>query len=553
MRWWIAIFVAGCAARQTPAPTTGAGLSLFDFPSEAEVEALGAEPQPLIHVDATAPTPVEWTMAGVPPRSQVEGPHEHESEAGAAVTRFATSRENVRTTAAMACFARELARLYLRDDQVPSVAYRRFLASRCGATMPRLRLIARVVGSGVDLGIEAAEVVDSIGEAEMIEVGAAIAEDAVRRVGVVVGAPLEAQLMAVRPVPNQRGHVRLGGRLLVEADAIEIAITRGPYAVRRCALNRAVALPMFDALCPMHPGDSFAAISIRGLRRGRLLSLPIASILARRRGEEDASYRPTSGGTPAELDSPEAFTEALVERINGVRAARLRPLRHAPRQSATLRTLAPHYLRASTERNDAGADEVVCAMIAGWDVGIDDIRGADFLGLSEFGPRDPAQWLSAALAQPGGRFVLLDPDVQQLAIGVLPIDGGVNVVVATFARFEGFDRDAAALVVFDRIAAARESRGLPPPTLVVDYPALDEEFDRVRSGKTPMNAIRAATREAAQSWRRGVGGFIYEAGHLPSAEVPDALLQPGRLFLSITVTYRRAREAPWAHYVVGIL
>ncbi|MEM9074228.1 MAG: hypothetical protein AAGE52_37390, partial [Myxococcota bacterium] len=62
-----------------------------------------------------------------------------------------------------------------------------------------------------------------------------------------------------------------------------------------------------------------------------------------------------------------------------------------------------------------------------------------------------------------------------------------------------------------------------------------------------------ASQLAAPSWQRGVRGVVFETTRLRSIQIPERFLQPGPLSLCVSVTFRRAEGAPWAHYVVGIL
>jgi len=547
--------LVGCATsgtQSTPAVVFPSRTELASIPSQpARVEAFG-----------TSDVPVDtWTFDTPVPGDGAE------HDAAGAWGQVARELQGAHATttvlsAALQCTARELARFYADKRAMPTDSLRRFMAARCGAAtsgpsplvwglegaagMPDEAIAARAreamapaLASRLGHGHHLLGV-DGFRDAKGAYVVAVTSEDVAR---------LEPGSLAV----GADRRVVLRGASRDELETISALINRGDAGTAPCEADPRVKSPRFALTCELAPGDAFAWVEVLGRRKGQLLMRELLEALVHEGDGSGIEYAARHVGAPAPVTSNASFTSALVDRLNGVRAAAHLPtLALAPKQSAENARLAGTLIDASLTDDDGVADRAAIGLMAGWEVaGL--IRSGNFF-LAAVGPTsDATAWLDFALERPMGRSMLLDPAVRQIAVGpaIPPGGGALGAAVTTYAMFESDDHSADATALFRRIAAARAARGLPAPVRVQGLGEMDAELARVsKAGQSPMAALEASMQVAVARTGHGVRGWVYETSDLEHAEIPKELLAPGPLELMIGVTHHRAEGAAWGQLVV---
>jgi hypothetical protein len=167
---------------------------------------------------------------------------------------------------------------------------------------------------------------------------------------------------------------------------------------------------------------------------------------------------------------------------------------------------------------------------------------------------DAGRWLADTLELPAGRVVLLDPQIDTLAIGatVQRQPAAIAAVALTYAFFqEERVLGERAQRVFERLARVRNARKLGVTRLIADAPGMAEQLGRVHSSETaPSAALDVIMNNVVQAERRSVRGLIWETQDLDAIEFPEELLRPGDLAIAVGVTYYRAPQGAWGQYSV---
>jgi hypothetical protein len=463
------------------------------------------------------------------------------------------------------CAAQELARFHLKNGGMPTESLRRFMAARCGAvTTGMVPVFWSVTTTGPVADEElASKAASAFGKSVGARLGAghhllglSAARDERHATLVAVVAEDEARLEGGALAVDANRRVVLRGAVRGDFAEIGAMINRGDVNVSRCEPDPAIQPPRFALTCELAPGDSFAWVEILGRRAQQLLVHELAETIVHDGDRNAIAYAGRHVGPPAPVTGPGDFVRALVDRLNQVRtAAHLAPLALAPKQSAENARLAGTLIDASLGGDEATANQAAIGLLAGWEVpGL--IRNGNFF-LAAVGPTsDATAWLDFALERPIGRSALLDPDARQVAVGpALPAGGGaLGGAVTTYAMFDSGDHAGDAARFFQRVAAARAARGLPAPSRVQGLGEMDLELARVmREGVAPMAALDATMQLAVQRTGQGVQGYVLETNDVEHAEVPDALLRPGRLSIMVGVTHHRAAGAAWGQYVVLVV
>jgi hypothetical protein len=283
----------------------------------------------------------------------------------------------------------------------------------------------------------------------------------------------------------------------------------------------------------------------------------LADVLIYEGDPSSIGYEAKRYGAPAPVTTLPAFTSALVDRINAVRAAaRIPPLALAAKQSAENERLAGAILDAAVTRDDDTADKAAIGLLAGWDVEGGMIRGGQFFLGAVAPTHDAVVWLESAVERPSGRLTLLDPQSRVIAIGPSIPEGarGLGAAVTTYSLFGPDDHEADEALFFRRIEEERAARGLATP---IRIPATDEirklAARVLREEETPRGALDEML--ATASWQSDAPayGYVLETNDLASVEVPDVFLKEGPLPMVLAITHHRAPGAAWGQYVVFTL
>lgn len=544
------------------------------FPTSGELEELVRKaPAAEVFEGGTAEIP-GWTLSGPLP-DRIDGapikPRHAWEEMLVEVT--APDRDRIVPTGAMRCVARQTARFWLEAQALPSRAMRQAIAARCGSPFGDYSTAAQagdvqpeasdrnvlvVLGPAMreamkkSFGLGSAEPRSAEGDAPArpsLDVGIHYERQGERVLLLAVAQP---RLAILEPAPiaaDSAGLFRLRGRLLHRAASIEAQITRGAHGVAPCALDPAVRLPDFAITCELGRGDRDAWVEVDAFTPGWIIGDAVIEGRVLARGEVGDRYEQPPM-PPGEAAPGADRAEALCRMLNGVRArAGLRPLSLEARQSRTAAELAPLYFAARNGQLDLGvADEVVLGLRAGWEVGGGPIRRGDFTARMAQGTADLRVLLALALARPAARRVLLSPEADRVAIGVVaqPEERMLGAVFGTYAPPARTSSAEQARAVVRVLARERAARGLPPP-LVID--AAEDEAAEVAAlaagGMEPGQALGELVRRASHATAHDMEGFAITGPSLEGLSFPDALLRRRELRLAIAVVDHRPDGSPW--------
>ncbi len=564
----LALLLSACGvppARTAPAPQPSR--PAVAFPAAARVEeALAAEappdlapllPRGEVAVDAWA---IQAEPAAADPVYEPEGPFEGLLDAAAAQRGVQVTR-----SASLRCVAQEMARFYTEHEALPAERLTRYLLAVCGSSAvgvgragtlgqidPRATVALIAQQAGDEIRDQIAPVLVDGGQVGLgfHRVGSAVA------VMAVVSAP-KVQLAPPVP-PTADGLAIVRGRLLTRADAVVGLINQGPAGVARCRVTPGFALPQIELRCPMAPGDEVALVQINTLSLGRVLTEHVGTVLVRRaEGEAAPPYAPRPVGQSALVTDPALAGATVVERLNAVRRdAGLAEVRLSTGQSAVSARVAPHLLASILQAQPRDQDVLALGLLAGWEVQAGTIRWADIVGQVVVGTDDVADWLSDTLESPGGRWVLMRPDVRAIAVGAVPVADprSLGLVASTYAFYEDVDHAAEARRFLERVSRARASRGLPPPQPMDGLDGLWAHARAVSEGReVPSAALQAGLDAESRARRRPLRGYLLETIDLELGELPEPVLTQRQISLGVAVGHTRAEGAAWGQYAVFLV
>lgn len=560
-----ATVLVACGARSAPA-AQGAQTSrpAVQFPARERVVAaleLGEPPdlsqviRESTHVDAweVTTTPAAADMVYEP-----EGPFEPlldeaMAEAGVTMTRAAGLR----------CAAQEVARFLATHHTFPTDELTGFLLAACGSGLVDVGsagttgTIARRASDAELVAQAGAELRHGMGPAlvdgRLVGLGVARIGDDVALV-VLSGSPVVRLEPPEPPGADELAIVR-GEVLDGDVALVTGTVNQGPMGAAPCRLTPGIPLPAVELRCPMRPEDATALVHIRTVIPGRVLSDHVATLMLRR--TPDAT--PVFAGGPvvepaATTDGdPAAAAAALTDRLNAVRAgAGLSPVTLALPQSAVQQQAVP-YMVGQADRDTL--DVLGLGLVAGWEVRGGVIRRGDIFGMVSERSTDVARWLDTALGTPSGRRMLLAPDAEQVAFGVVPVPDrhAVAVVASSYSFYDHADHAAATNGLFQRIVEERGRRSLPPPRRL-ELPRLDAHAAAVSEGReAPNAAFQAALDEESRRMGRSLRGLVLETIDLDRGELPGALFERRDLGLAVAVGHTRAPGAAWGQWVVFLV
>jgi hypothetical protein len=388
-------------------------------------------------------------------------------------------------------------------------------------------------------------------------VGLAAARDATRATVVVAIGEDEARLEPGPRSVDASRHVALRGTARGEYARIAALVNRGDFGVSRCDGDPHVRPPAFAFSCELAAGDSFDWVEVVGEKRGRVMFHALADVLIYEGDASSVAYKPKRHGAPAPVATLPALTSALVDRLNGVRAAAgMRPLDLAAKQSTENERLAGTVLDATVRGDDGAADKAAIGLLAGWDVEGGTIRGGQFFLGAVAPTNDAMAWLDFAIERPSGRMTLLDPDSRVIAVGPSIPEGvsGLGAAVTTYSLFGSADHPADEELFFRRIREERAARGLASPVRIAASKDMRQLAGRVlREEVTPMGALNEMVTTGSRQSGAAAYGYVFETNDLANVEVPDVFLKRGPLSVVLAITHHRAPGAAWGQYVVFTL
>ncbi len=519
-----------------------AGVSRFPDASKLEEVALDplppGEPPEVADVD-------EWTLAG-PFAAKHGGEPLRAPDAWDALLDGRAKNE------AMRCVAREIARFRVQNGAGPSSDLEQFIAARCGAAVAEVivstqetdvpRLIADdALLQGASDGVKRA-VEQLLAVVPNADLGIALARNDTRAVIVVAGGQRKAEIAPVPFAPDGR-KVRIEGTMLEPAQQVYAVTTRGKLGAAACDHDPAAQPPRFAFTCEVDPADAETRIDVSATPEGRLLAYHVASFVvypgtpATRWAR--ATLAPASGETAV----------AIVSAVNTIRAkGGIAPVRLAEAQTRILGKVAPHWFASvwgtANHHEEREADVMALGIMAGWRVDGDVMQGRL---TSAWVPHsgDPARLVASAIEWPAGRAVLLDPEIDALAVGT--VSGGKRpVLAAVVAGYSLREKEEQAALV--------GAIGSKLPEGAKRLATFDEDArdsaEKIESGKDPHEVLRVLMKKSSTKLSRGVRGWVIETQELDEMQVPSELAQERGLEWIGSVAWRRPEGEPWGRYVV---
>jgi hypothetical protein len=555
--------VAACAPQAGRAPR-GPGSIVIEktvFPSREALAKLAAKAAPAKLSDEGAKDVPSWQLTGPLPDAVDRAPMVDDSAWGKLLQEAIAPRgEEIVTTAAMQCVARENAAFYLANDALPAELLARFIAGRCGVASGLAGASVRMVTGDPRIPDSALftqfrdptrAMIDATLPKGRVEAGIAYVRKGGRAVIAVAGAPQTVRLDRTPIVPGPDGKVVLQGELFGPALSLRALVNRGRFGYAECAIDASVRLPRFRVTCETSREDEVAWLSIASLPPGRVLGDPLIEMLVWPSGAPGNKYaKLTQGGNDAKGSSP----EALLAEINRVRQeGKLPTLRLADAESRTAAQLAPHYFGASTAGSPI-ADQVALGLIAGWEVE-GTVRHGHFVSMWLGSAASWSDVVRAAIARPIGRETLLDPAAERVAIGPVSAPGALGAVFSTYALFDGYRHDDDARTVATHIGRLRAGRGLGPPRMVLEMNAeADRAARSVQAGKrTTTEALDDMLQKTVDKIGRGVRGWAAETTSLDRLPIPEQFVGIPGLTLGIGVAHHRREGEPWGRFLIYVV
>jgi hypothetical protein len=535
------------------------------FPARNQLEAVAAAPIPVPEGDGSVSVE-RWTLeeSTLTRDPAAEASPEQAPWKEAVKEAAEASKRHLKPWQPLDCLAEQAGRFALANGGDPDARLVRFMAARCGAYAPDLRVHAMLTAVPADVPND--KLVESWGTkfsgklltmARKAPVGSRLgvwfARDEHRAGVVMATAHVEVTLGPLALAED--GRVMLTGRVLSKKKVRRVNgfINQGPRGFAVCTADPDRTPPHFRLRCPFAPNDTEAWVEIIAAPEEGLLEHAVARVLARRAPNSTFEYQARTG-PQVPVTSAEGFQDAVLPELNKARAqVGLAPLALVRSQSQTNTRVAPALFDAERNDDTEKADMIALGLLAGWDVPAV-IRDASIITKAAPGTSDALGWLEDALESPSGRSVLLSSDTAAIAFGATVNRGvgGLGVVATTY-KFFGADECAKAKESFlDTLGKARAARGVPPVVLMNSAP-LVEQANEIRDHlKHPQDALDEAVYAITSAYSVRVNGFYTTGLSLERAEIPEFLLVP-RLELAIAVNYVRVPGAAWGQYVALII
>lgn len=539
---------------------------VVEFPSESALASIQATPAAPVALEVAELPAATWIIEGGHAASTTFEPWSPGNEGERTlVSLFAGPRP--RFTKGMSCVARELGLFYAEHKKPPPESLREFIFGACGT-------VARDVGMLPFSGPVPATVTDTAvlaaWRAQLAEgFGANIPRDATevglwygRKKGqayaVAVYDHLEVNVQPFRLVPDAVGDVTVEGEVPGAVEYVTGYINNGRYAADSCFVDPTVARPRFRISCHLADDDPSAWVQLLYAEPRRVLALPFAQFLARRDPAAELAHRPEVYGPAHAVASGEEFARTAFEALNETRqAAGLAPVKLAPAESATAGNLAGHYFAAAVQKKDNDVmNTIALGMLAGWQVG-GMIRDASFVSSLVPHTHDAGRWLGDVLATPIGRIALMDPKIEEIALGptLLSHPDALGAVVTGYRFHHDNDHTADVRRLLFKVAAGRKRLSLSPPQRLAQIDeTVSSELARVNQGQQqPWDALNGVLEVGVSRFGANMRGYVVEATSLNAVQIPREILEQPTLQLSIGVTHFKPPGAAWAQMVIVIV
>ena len=553
-------WAAACGAAMLVGCGGAVDKPVAEFPSKDQLLKLAAQPAHPAPAMATAPVD-RWTIASKIPASGAPYPAEDVWDRMVLEDRKASSSQ-ARLAAELRCAAQEAARFYVENGANPDDALREYLVLRCGGTAPDLGV--RSLTAAVADDVPEQRMRDSYAKSFHQLVGQALAGGSEVGLGFARGRG-RAAFFAFYGTPKGRlsaapalvsgSEVTLEGEAAPNAAFVMGLATKGKLGVALCEPDSTVPAPAFRLRCPVADGDEQTRVDVETRTPGDVLLRTTLAVLVRRQPGAGLDYEATPYGAIEPSPTAEAFRAALVDGLNAARAeAGARAVAIEPNESHDSDALVAQYFDGAMRGDTQAVDTVALGLLAGWDVG-GTIRGGGFYSQLADGSRSAGRWIARALAEPTGRWSLLDPSMARVAVGTGLIGGdGVMALVSTYSFFETSDHHADEDAVFDSLARARKQRGASPPTRVPSDQNLDLALSHILiNASTCAGALHDAMEHVAYVEHRAVNGVYIETSDLKQLPFGDDLLAKGPLDVQVGVTHHKAPGGAWGQYAVLFL
>lgn len=538
----------------------GVGKPIAQFPSNEQLQQVASRqakpvaPLPTVDVE-------RWQLQTLPPPLNAVGYPRENVWDQKLIDAAARRGQAARPSAELRCAAQETARFYVTHGGYPDDGLRRHLVGRCGSTLGSVGL-QTVTGAVPDTTSEA-ELEQNLQTAvsDMLDqqlsgggardIGLGFARGNGRAAVVVYAGVALGRLRGFSPVV-QGNSVTLTGELDTDAALALGLVNQGAYGVTFCEPDRSLKLPTFRVTCPLTEADQLTRIEIVTRKPNQVLMNLNLQALVRRSDDAGLTYEANAYGVTPPAANAAAFRAALLDRLNAARTqAGVRPLAFEANQSRTNERLVPHFFSGMFGGNEPAVEVVALGLLAGWDVGGMIRDGGIFSGVVT-GSRNAGRWLTHALESPLGRWVLLEPGMSRIAVGVGGLEpSGAMALVTTYAFFETSDHRADEAAVFDELDKVRKARGLAPVRRSPQDPALQAALAKIAvNSLSSSDALKEALDRLASERQRGVAGWLLETSDLKQLAFGDTLLAAGSPEVGVGVTHYKAEGGAWGQYAV---
>jgi len=539
------------------------------FPSPQKLEDLGDVPVPENVFSLDVRKVDRWQLEGPFPTSVGATPYSEPTAWSALLEEAARGRAGlVVPTEAMYCVARELGRFYLAHRSQPTDSLRRFITSRCHASVAQVGFA--YVDGGVSPHHNEAQLYSHWENAvtEMIRNGVI---GGPRTAGIWFGRSddhaivmlvygyRQVRVEPLSPYVGSDGKLEIEGEALGPAAEIKALVNRGRFGVAACDRAPGVAPPRFHFVCEVDRRDLATQVSVTLTPPDRLLSRGALALLVWPGDETVDVYRLPDYAGPQPVFESDRVPGDFTDLLNDVRReAGLGPVELDRVQSQIAAELAPHFFAAVFQRKpEVSADLVALGMIAGWSVaGI--VQSGHFAAAWVLRTNDLGQLLATALEYPVSREALLAENIDRIAVGpMLETAQGRESVAAVFGTYSLFDErshDAVAAEVYAKLEADRRERGLGAPERLTDIAGFCRQAaSRVKAGADPADAMNALLRQSVEVLRTPVAGWVSGTRNLEDLEFPEEYLTSPSLRVAVAVTHHQPEGEPWGRYVVMLV
>lgn len=387
--------------------------------------------------------------------------------------------------------------------------------------------------------------------------GLAMAKDAGTVAMVLAYGPTLVTLHAVER-KDYGAKYRVRGRVK-RAESLLMHINRGPYQVERCRLSSKVTLPEFSAECTADPRDDETWIQLGAFDGDGTVGQSLVRILVSPSLAPPKTYRAASLGLrPSPIRSNEDLERRVSAAVRFVRAkAGLKPLEIDVGQSEVAESLAPYFFGAPKGAPGRAIRETITSGLrAGWRVGASVTYGA-FVASLLTTTKDDRAILASLLSRPFARRVLVDPDVNRIAIGPLydSTSDRAGVLVATYATVDEIDYARFDAEVWARLVEVRRRAGRGPPRRWGRHPHQRQRtaqalFDNRITGH---DARAHLAHQYRISTRQGIDTLMLQA-HLPRLlPWPERIVDAFNPTLDLVVGYRTPAGHAWGRYEVIVM